>query len=54
MEKELIGYAQEKINTENYTQEIGPKIKNMDKVFISTKMEAVTTVYGKIVKEKED
>ena len=52
-EKEHTGYALAKINTENYTQEIGQKIKNTDKVFISTKTVAVTTEPGKIAKEKE-
>ena len=53
MEKAHTGYALAKINTENYTQEIGQKIKNTDKVFISTKTAAVMTVPGKTAKEKE-
>ena len=53
MERVHTGYAQGKTNTENYIQEIGRKIKNTDKVFISTKTEAVMMVYGKIAKEKE-
>ena len=53
MEKAHTGFAQEKTNTENFTQEIGQKIKNTGKVFISTKTAAATMALGKIAKEKE-
>ena len=53
MEKVHTGFASAKINTENYTQEIGQKIKNTDKVFISTRMAAVMMELGKTAKEKE-
>ena len=52
-EKAHTGFASAKINTENYTQEIGQKIKNTDKVFISTRTEAVMMEPGKTAKEKE-
>ena len=53
MEKELIGYAQVKINIENYIPVIGRITKKRDMVFIFIKMEVVMTVNGKIQKEME-
>ena len=53
MEKVLTGYAQGRINIENYIPEIGKTIKKKDMVYIFIKMEAVMMVNGKIQKEME-
>ena len=53
MEKVLIGYAQEKTNIENFTQEIGKITKKKDMVYIFIKMEVAMMENGKIRKEME-
>ena len=53
MEKVLIGYAQVKINIENYIQETGKIIKKKDMVYIFIKMEVAMMENGKIRKGME-
>ena len=53
MVKVHIGYAQAKINIENYIQVIGKIIKKKDMEFIFIKMEVVMMENGKIQKEME-
>ena len=53
MEKVLIGYAQEKTNIENFTQEIGKITKKKDMVYIFIKTEVAMMENGKIRKEME-
>ena len=53
MEKVPIGYALEKINIENYTQEIGKITKKRDMEYSSIKTVVVMMVNGRIPKEME-